>query len=121
MTNSYHFSVLGNPVPKQSFRAVAGGRGYTDPRVKAWQEKVAYEARYVMDGDEPLTGDLQVSLKFYLSDRRRKDLDNLSKGVLDALNGIVFVDDRQIVDLHLQKYYDKDNPGVSVCVTRVKA
>jgi Holliday junction resolvase RusA-like endonuclease len=33
------------------------------------------------------------------------DVDNLAKGVLDALNGVAFADDSQIVELHVTKSY----------------
>lgn len=44
-----------------------------------------------------------------------RDIDNLAKLVLDALNGIAYVDDRQVVELRLRKrfsdvkYYFSDN------------
>ena len=109
------FYVEGKPVPKQSYRHSKNG-GYTSPRVKAWQEHVAWIAQSEMRGEPTLTGDLAVSMTFSLHDRRRRDLDNLSKGVLDAMNGIVFDDDRQVVDLHLRKQYSKEHPGVFVKV-----
>ena len=34
---------------------------------------------------------------------QRGDLDNLSKGILDALNGIAYVDDKQVVILNLTR------------------
>ena len=33
----------------------------------------------------------------------RTDLDNIAKSILDALNGLVYVDDRQVVRLHASK------------------
>jgi len=38
----------------------------------------------------------------------------LSKAVLDALNGIAWVDDTQVVKLTITKVIDRDNPGVTV-------
>ena len=108
------FVVYGEPVPKQSYRAVKGG-GYTDPRVKAWQAAVAWFAREAMAGCEPLTGSVTVYLDFGLGNSRRVDLDNLSKGVLDALNGIVFKDDSQVAILNLMKRVD-EHPGVFVLI-----
>ena len=35
----------------------------------------------------------------------KPDLDNLAKSVLDALNGVAWHDDAQIVELHVQKHY----------------
>lgn len=45
----------------------------------------------------------------------RPDLDNLAKAVKDALRGVCYRDDAQIVQLDLRKDYD-DNPGVLVAV-----
>jgi Holliday junction resolvase RusA-like endonuclease len=110
------FYVHGNPVPKQAFRYTKNGGGYTDPRMKAWQETVALEAKAAMVEREMLTGKLEALFAFTVSDKRRKDLDNLSKGTMDALTGIVFADDSQIVKLTIEKKYDKQNPGVFISV-----
>ena len=41
------------------------------------------------------------------SDRpKRHDIDNIAKTVLDACNGIVYLDDVQVVSLHVTKRYD---------------
>jgi Holliday junction resolvase RusA-like endonuclease len=41
-----------------------------------------------------------------------KDLDNLIKGLLDSLNGIAFVDDKQVCQIHSEKLYSQ-NPGIA--------
>lgn len=109
------FTVQGVPVSKQSFR-VANGHGYRDPRVSAWQERVGWAAREAMQGRAPLTGEVIVWLYFRLPTRRRVDGDNLSKGCLDAMNGIVWRDDRQAMELHVYKYDGSNDPGVTVVV-----
>ena len=112
------FFVSGCPRPKQSFRYSRRGGGYTPAIVKAWQNDVAWTAKQEMMDDDMLTGELSVSMTFMLPDRRKRDLDNLSKGVLDAMNGVVFEDDRQVIELHLRKQYSKDYPGVRVKVAQ---
>jgi Holliday junction resolvase RusA-like endonuclease len=37
----------------------------------------------------------------------RGDVDNYSKNILDALNGIVYPDDKQIVELSVKKFYSE--------------
>lgn len=96
------FTVPGIPVPKQSFRA-ANGHGYTPARVKAWQTAVGWGARIAMGDREMLTGDLVVTLRFVVPDRRRRDCENLSKPVLDGCNSIVFADDSQVCELHVYR------------------
>lgn len=43
----------------------------------------------------------------------KPDLDNIAKGVLDALNTVVFKDDSQIVELTVRKFYN-DEPYTKV-------
>ena len=44
----------------------------------------------------PMSGDtLEVRLDYFLLGRRRMDMDNIAKCVLDALDGIAYTDDRQ--------------------------
>lgn len=49
----------------------------------------------------------------------KPDLDNVAKCVLDALNGVAYKDDNQIVELHIEKYYS-DEPRVEIEVTEVE-
>src|SRR5699024_3314962 len=83
---------------------------------------------------KPYEGQLSVQLKIYrpipksTTKKNRKlflagvkrpvvkpDNTNYAKGIEDALNGVIYKDDSQIVDLQIQKYYS-DNPRVEVNV-----
>ncbi len=44
---------------------------------------------------------------------KKPDLDNIAKIICDALNKIAYADDKQIVVLHLEKYYS-DRPRVEL-------
>ena len=96
--------VEGEPVPKQSFHYTKNGGGFTDPRMKRWQTMVAYKAKEAMRGNDPILGETSIRLIFTLSNRRRVDLDNLSKGTMDGLREIVIDDDSQVVNLHIVKH-----------------
>ena len=43
----------------------------------------------------------------------KPDIDNVAKAILDALNGVAFADDRQIVQVTCEKWYDitEENTG----------
>lgn len=117
------FRVEGTPRPKQSFKATSKDgkvRGYTPAIVKAWQNDVGWAAKQAMMGRPPMGGPLEVEIEFHLPDRRRRDLDNLSKAVLDAMNKIVFGDDQQIVRLQLSKISGSDQPHAIIYVARAK-
>lgn len=57
---------------------------------------------------EKKNGDVTVYLNFYLTNKRKRDLDNLAKGVLDCMNGIIYNDDNQITNLVIKKTYLKN-------------
>jgi len=45
--------------------------------------------------------------------KKKPDCDNIAKIICDALNGIVYHDDSQVVDLEIRKYYS-DEPKVKI-------
>lgn len=50
----------------------------------------------------------------------KPDMDNVVKAVFDAINGVVWVDDVQVVNLAVVKSYG-DQPAVHVVVTPMEA
>ena len=96
------FTVTGEPVPKQSFRFARAG-SYQPARVKDWQDMVAWAARQATMGHPPIEGEVSVRCWFRVGNRRRVDLDNLWKAVGDAIEGIAYLNDSQIVHLVLRK------------------
>lgn len=48
----------------------------------------------------------------------KPDFDNIGKIVCDALNGIAYYDDAQVVDAQVRKFYD-DDPRVVVTISEV--
>ena len=47
---------------------------------------------------------------------KKPDADNIAKVVCDALNGVAYKDDTQIVSLHIKKSYTADEPRVEVMI-----
>ena len=65
---------------------------------------------------------VQVSLSFSLKEKRffEVDVDNLSKTVLDSLNGIAFDDDRQVTSLLVDKHIHKMNVNaILIAITKL--
>jgi Holliday junction resolvase RusA-like endonuclease len=46
---------------------------------------------------------------------KKPDIDNIAKCFLDGMNGIVYLDDKQVVSLHITKVY-AETPAVEVMV-----
>lgn len=118
---SLTFWVDGKPAPKGRPRTFAQhGRVYTrtPDKTRAWEERVALFSRAAANRSwSPEKGPVAVSLDVHGAPKLA-DLDNLAKGLLDGMNGIIFHDDRQVVDLHVRRV-DDGAEGARVTVTRL--
>lgn len=65
---------------------------------------------------DPLSGRLKLSMLAWMPDRRRRDLDNLQKSALDAMQEAgVYADDSQIDKLSIERAgMDRENPRLEV-------
>ncbi|WP_288081846.1 RusA family crossover junction endodeoxyribonuclease [Pseudomonas sp.] len=64
----------------------------------------AVKAQVAGQVENALQGDLEVFVEAWFPDRRRRDLDNLLKSLLDSLTHAgVWQDDSQIIDLRIRK------------------
>jgi Holliday junction resolvase RusA-like endonuclease len=58
-----------------------------------------------------------VALVFYFKNRVRGDVDNCCKAILDGMNEIAYLDDKQVHHLTALVLYDKERPRIEVRVT----
>lgn len=100
------FGFEGEPIPKGRPRCTCQTgtpKMYTGERTRQAEFDLAWAFKAAHPGHEPFTEPLSVLLMFVTSKRREDrtsgDIDNYAKTVLDALNGIAWEDDRQIVHL----------------------
>lgn len=95
-----HYSIRVDGIARSKARPrVANGRAYTPESTKQWEERVGWEFISV-HGRPRIGGPVKVHIFFHQS---LADIDNLCKAVLDALNGIAYEDDRQVVELNAKK------------------
>ena len=110
-------TLLGNPKSNQHIYKIAsiGGRArmYMSKEGKQLKEYYQLQAKSQWI-KEPLDTDVKLAVTYYFGDKRTRDIDNYGKLFFDSLTGIVWVDDKQVIDLHLKKDYDKDNPRIEL-------
>jgi crossover junction endodeoxyribonuclease RusA len=69
---------------------------------------------------QPLTGTLVMEIVVHPPDRRRRDIDNVQKALLDALqHGGAYADDSQIVRLTIEKGEPKEGGQTVVRIDEV--
>jgi len=61
----------------------------------------------------PIDGPVKLTLRMFRP-ARRGDLDNAIKVAVDSIQGVVFANDSQVVELHAYLGDDKHNPRVEV-------
>lgn len=77
------------------------GRHLLSPEARRYKENAAL---ILKDLDaEPIPGHVAVDMVAHPPDRRRRDLDNIIKIILDSLKGRAFGDDSNVVDLHIRR------------------
>ncbi len=88
------------------------GRAFTPSDTRNWEEQLAWH--FVEQHGRPrLNGPVRVEL-YFGGVQANQDIDNLAKTCLDALNGIAFADDRQVVELVARKASDRP---AQTCIT----
>ncbi len=124
MSEPIVITLAGVPIGKGRPRfSRKSGHAYTDEKTRAYETNFSYIAQHTMHGRPLLEGPLRVDVlaifpvpASWSAKKRRAavdcqwqptckpDVDNLLK-VLDALNQIVWHDDKQIVTASISKYY----------------
>jgi len=137
MTFMVTFKVDANPVGKQRARYVKRGnfvQTYTPEKTRTYETLIKDAAIKAMGASEPL--ETPVTLYLYIrapipkslpkkrieaclngleKPIKKPDASNVLKSVEDAMNGVVYKDDSQIVNIHVSKVYSSVS-GVDVCI-----
>ena len=110
---------------------------YTDAKTLTYEKSIQTYAKQAMGSTSPLIGAVAAYLHIgvpippsYSKTRqkacieglerptKKPDIDNIVKAVLDGMNGIVYLDDKQVVDLHLTKVYSSKE-GIDIMVKEI--
>lgn len=130
-----NFTVNGVPVPKMRPRLTRGGHAYTPKETRDYEGIVREAAFNAMRGNELLSGAVRMDVKMFfpipaswpkkrqdaakngeLGHCVKPDATNVLKSIEDALNGIAYKDDCQIVAGGFSKHYS-ERPRVEITVT----
>lgn len=120
-------TILGQTPAQKNAKSIAYNRGTGKPfimsnqNVKAWQNSADVQLlRYRIK--EPLEGRVELSVKFYVKDQRRRDLDNMLTTIQDSLvrGGIIEDDSWQKLRIGgVDAELDKENPRAEITITSI--
>ena len=128
--------VKGQPTPQPRHQIQrSSGRAYipSEHNIHSWKEKIRLALDSCPDAGKPTDALCQLTLSFFfpipktcrkvdgspnyrLQPTVRKDIDNLSKAVMDTLQGVhgLYTDDSQVVKLIATKQWTEDTVGKCV-------
>ena len=137
MTFMVMYTVYGEPVGKGRPRFARRGNfvsTYSPQKTKTYEDEIRMMAKAAMGSSEALETPVTVAIYIRVgipasfSKQKRKDaiegilkptkkpdIDNIAKCFLDGMNDIVYLDDKQVVNLHITKVY-AETPAVEVMV-----
>lgn len=139
---SVRFTVYGSAQPKGSARALVP-KGWNravvtsaNPKLKGWEQTVRERLTQVLadtprgDVEALFEGPVLVSMEFHLPrpkslpkrvtlHTKKPDVDKLARGTVDALNGVLFRDDSQVVEVRARKVYAETCAKVVIRVERM--
>jgi crossover junction endodeoxyribonuclease RusA len=84
------------------------------PQAKDFKDEV----RLTIRGDL-IRGNVRMEIHYYRP-RRAGDIDGILKLTMDSLQGILYDNDKQIIELHVYRYDDKKYPRLEVSVDEIK-
>lgn len=101
--------------PRPKGRPRFHGHAYTDKKTQEYEK--AIKDFILLQNPERLDGAIVLNAIFSYSAPRKRhgnkisrpDIDNLLKGLLDPLNGILWADDSQVVTVHASKVYGQED------------
>jgi Holliday junction resolvase RusA-like endonuclease len=114
----YHQMFSTRPKSKGRPRVTKTGHAFTPKETVEYEKKIAeaykgplfeegmlsMKLRFTVEGTEMMIERVEPDPNFPLpKGKLTGDIDNYAKSILDALNGVAYTDDKQIVCLYLEK------------------
>lgn len=114
MSTSVQFTILGEPASKANSRRLVRNGGVS--RLIKSAKGLAYTEAFAMQCPRlkaPFESDVAVHITIYYASRR-PDLDESI--ILDAMQGLIYVNDRQVKEKHIYWALDRKNPRAEIRV-----
>ena len=140
-TNSFSFTVLGKPAPQGSKTYLGHGMKEASDRLPSWRSDIRAKAEGLLPSKWHAILPMQIDVEFLFprpqSDfrsngqlkpsalkhctKRVGDLDKLTRALCDALTGLCYHDDSQIIRINAIRRYatEHEQPSAIITITAI--
>lgn len=92
------------PSTNSLHRVSRTGHLYVTDKYRDFKESVKVSVlNQLPEGFELLKDNIRLIIEFTVADKRRHDIDNMLKSLFDSLNGVLWVDDNGVIEIHVSK------------------
>lgn len=113
---AFRFVIPGKPATKGSWRPIATRTRVVlrndNPRAAAWTQEIAWACKAEMRRHRltaPTVGRVHLIVTCWMTNPNAMDLDKILRAILDALTGVLYVDDQQVHGIIAQKVGTTDH------------
>lgn len=104
----------------KNFNAMGRRNRVLTPLAKAWKEEAHYVSVAAVHRQrwQMPAADQKIVLEIvaFWPDRRRRDMNNTHKLLCDALEGVVYLDDKMVLVRDIDFSVDRQNPRLELCI-----
>lgn len=104
----------------KNFNAAGRRNRVLTPLAKAWKEEAHYVSVAATHRQRwqipPAEKKIILEVVAFWPDRRRRDMNNTHKLLCDALEGVVYLDDKMVLVRDMDFSVDRQNPRLELCI-----
>jgi len=110
-------SIIFSGEPVSASVGFSGNKAYRSVDYTAYRDALAWLIKEKLGGEWDIHRySFGIRVRFFLSGRRKIDIDNLLKPVMDAATHIVWADDSQVEEVYSVMLRNQDEPGIEFLI-----
>lgn len=114
-------SIVYKEEPLSSQVILSGARVYRKEDYTAYRDALGWLIKGQLGGEwDTRRYSFGVRVRFFLGNRRKVDIDNLLKPIMDAGTHIVWADDSQVTEIYAIVLREQPDPGVEVLIYTIE-
>ena len=101
-----------SPAINRMYKTTRAGGFYKTQEAKDWIDEATYSLMQYRTKYKMIDGTVSLRVDFYF--KRDRDIDSSLKSLFDLLQGKLYKNDSQIIELWVRKFINKEDPRIEI-------